>query len=240
MISSTKGIVLHRFKYSDTKLIAKIYTENFGLKSYLIYVSKSKKSVPSFVMLQPFFILDMQVYNNERVELQKIKEISNAYPLLTIPFDITKNSISLFLSEFLMKTLKEDEPEPALFDFIVNSIICLDKLQNNYQNFHLLFLFNFCKIMGIMPENNYSEIKQTFDIKNGKFISGIPNHNLFVNSELSFSVSQMFDLTIQESHLLKINNSVRKQLLKCIIEYFNYHLGKPGQLKTLNVLTQLF
>ena len=44
MLSSTKGIVIHHFKYSEKSVIAKIYTEKFGLQSYILNGVRNKKS----------------------------------------------------------------------------------------------------------------------------------------------------------------------------------------------------
>ena len=45
MLERTKGIVLHSLKYSDTSIIVKIYTESFGLVSYLVRSSKNKNTI---------------------------------------------------------------------------------------------------------------------------------------------------------------------------------------------------
>ena len=44
MIESTKGIALHYYKYSENSVIAKIFTEKFGLQSYIIKGIRNKNS----------------------------------------------------------------------------------------------------------------------------------------------------------------------------------------------------
>ena len=44
MIEKTKGIFLRSFKYSDSSVIAHIYTEKFGRQSFIIRGIHSKKS----------------------------------------------------------------------------------------------------------------------------------------------------------------------------------------------------
>lgn len=241
MIFSTKGIVLHRFKYSDSKTIAKIYTEEFGMQSYLIYGASSKKAKQTLSILQPFFLVDMQVYHNEKKELQKIKDISNWHPFKSIPFDIYKNSISLFLSEFLLKVLTEgDGGNKELFNFLVNFIKRFDAEKDNFLNFHILFLFLMAELLGIEPNNNYSEHKNIFDLTAGRFITGIPIHKNYLNIEQSEIFNKLFNYNLDNSHNFKITNTQRRFLIDTLINFYTIHLGKPGKLKTLKILQEIF
>jgi DNA repair protein RecO (recombination protein O) len=90
MIYKTRGIVLHRYKYSDSKIISNIYTEKFGLKTYIIFGNTGKKSKMQINLLQPLAILDLNVYNKETGEIQKIKELSINYPFTSMYSDIKK------------------------------------------------------------------------------------------------------------------------------------------------------
>lgn len=240
MVFSTKGIILHRFKYSDSRIIAKIYTEEFGLQPYLIYASDTKKGLITKSLLQPFFIVDLQVYHNENRELQKIKEISNHFPFTSIPFNIQKNTVCLFLSEFLLKVLKENEQDKDLFNFLLKSIKAFDSIKENFQNFHYILLFKMCKFMGIVPENNFSASKSIFDLEAGRFITGIPEHKNYTDISVSLIFAKTFDTQLDNMQALKISNAERKKLLDSIINYYTIHLGKPGEMKTLEVFRQIF
>ena len=59
----------------------------------------------------------------------------------------------MFISELLYKTLKEEEANPALFDFLINAIQLLDIKDEGIQNFHLVFLLHYMKYLGIYPFN---------------------------------------------------------------------------------------
>ncbi|MCF6366338.1 MAG: DNA repair protein RecO [Bacteroidales bacterium] len=240
MIVSTKGIILHRLKFSDSKIIAKIYTEKFGLQSYLIFGSDSKKGKQVKSLLQPFFLVDIQVYHNEKKTLQKIKEISNSFPFISIPFEIQKSTVSLFISELIMRVLKENEPDNDLFNFFITAIKAFDSQAGGFQNFHVFFLAEFCKYLGIKPENNYSTEKSTFDLDAGRFITGRPNHKYYVNQKLSRLLGEVLKIRPGKAETLIISNEERKHLLDLLIDYYKIHLGEPTQMKTLSVLKQIF
>ena len=109
MLQKTRGIVLHSVTYSETSLVVKIYTEAFGLQSYLLKGAKGKRSSFRPVFFQPLNLLDAVVYKNEKTALQSMKEVQLAHPFRSIPFDIRKSSIALFLNEILYKSIREEE-----------------------------------------------------------------------------------------------------------------------------------
>ena len=109
MLHKTKGIVLHFIRYSDTSIIAKIYTEAFGLQSYIVNGVRSKSAKNKIALFQPLTLLDLVVYHKENSTLQRISEMRCAEPYQSIPFKVHKSSIALFTAEILQKTLKFPE-----------------------------------------------------------------------------------------------------------------------------------
>ncbi|MBS1655487.1 MAG: recombination protein O N-terminal domain-containing protein, partial [Bacteroidetes bacterium] len=63
-LHKTKGIVLRTVKYGETSVIVTIYTELFGIQSYLVNGVRvsSKKGSGKANLFQPSAILDMVVY----------------------------------------------------------------------------------------------------------------------------------------------------------------------------------
>ena len=241
MIHETKGILLHRLKYSDSKLILKILTKEFGLQSYLFYASVTAKNKFKLNLLQPMYLLDLQVYHKEKSGLQKIKEIAPAEIYKTIPFEIGKQTLSLFLAEFISKILQENQTDKELFDYIFNSMKLLDQADiHTVNNFHVLFLYRLTEFLGIMPEKNYSTSRKIFDLQAAKFIVGHPNHKAFSDEKIS---RKFYELTTKPSLLVsdfKLSNQERRELLQGMINFYNLHLNRPGKLKSLEILAQVF
>ena len=240
MIHKTKGIVLHRFKFSDSRYIAKIYTKHFGLQTYMFYGANSKKGRMQINLLQPLFPLDMQVYHKETLEMQKVKEIAVLYPVNSFSNDIIKNSLVAFTAEFLLKILKENDADEKLFEFILNSIKVLENSNENMNNFHLAFFFLLTEYLGIKPKNNYSETHTIFDLQSGRFVVGIPPHKDFLNEKFSKKFKDLFDTSIEQSNKLKFSVYERRYLLDAVIKFYNIHLDRPGELKSLKVLSEIF
>ena len=85
-------------------------------------------------------LVEINGFYKEGKGLQKVKNIGLDIPFNSIPFNINKSSIAFFLAETLYKSIKEEEANDKLFDFLYNAIQVLDLKEKDYNNFHLLFL----------------------------------------------------------------------------------------------------
>ena len=139
MLHSTRGIVFHTIKYSETSIIVKIYTGLFGIQSYLIKGIRKSKSKSRAGLFQPMTLLDLVVYHRERHSLQSVKEVTLAHPFKTLPFDIRKSSIALFINELIYKAIREEEANPDLFRFLWQTILTLDSTEEGVSSFHISF-----------------------------------------------------------------------------------------------------
>jgi len=236
MLHKVKGIVLHSVKYSETSVIVKIYTDLFGLKSFLIRGIRTKKSKIKPGLFQPLTLLNLVIYYKEKTSLQSIKEVHIAYPFKSLPFDIKKSSIALFINELLYNSIREEETNIALFNFLWNSCIQLDLVDGNINCFHLVFSIHLTHFLGIMPQRNYSNTRQIFNIKEGQFQSSIPEHNLYLDSENSSTLNTIISTPLEMVSILKISPSIRARLLTTIIAYFQYHLQGFREIHSHQVL----
>ncbi len=241
MLFKTRGLVLHHVNYSESSIIAYLYTEKFGRQAYLIHGAKNKKSLIRSNLFQPLFLLDMEVYHKQNRNLQKIKEAKNNPVFLSIPYSEHKRSIAFFLSEVLYKVLKEEESNPSLFEFLHSKIHFFDLLEENYNSFHLDFLVNLSKHLGFYPRNNYSNENCYFDLMNGIFINRKPIHNHYFGSELAEILHAILSNRFHSAkHGPAINNQAKTAFLVRIMEYYQLHLEGLGQIKSLDVLKEIY
>src|SRR6266550_2315079 len=95
-LHKTKGIVLRTVKYGETSIIVSIFTELFGIQSYLVngVRTSTKKGSGKANLFQPSAILDLIVYHNELKNLQRLKEFKWDILYNHIFSDIKKNAVS--------------------------------------------------------------------------------------------------------------------------------------------------
>jgi len=227
-------------KYSDSGIIVQILTEKFGKQSYLIFGSKSKNKGLKLNLFTPMMPVELQVYHKPNGTLQKVKEATADFPVNSITSSSTKSTILFFLAELISKVSKDNEPDCAIFNFIRNSVQILELTEENCANFHVLFVFQFCKFLGLHPENNFSPAHQIFNIEEGRFNIGVPQHSNYIDHELSKLFAELFNLQLSEPHKIRLTPYQRMRLLEQLLAYYNYHLEKPGVIKSLSVLKETF
>ena len=135
MLLKTKGIVLNFIKFKETSIISKIYTERFGVQSYIINGIRVKKPKFKISFFQPLSLLDLVVYNNRKSSINRLSEVKFDYIYLTNYQHPEKISICFFLSEVLMKLINFQIHDSKSFFFLRKSLLEFDKLEENFENF---------------------------------------------------------------------------------------------------------
>jgi len=241
MLSSTKGIVIHHFKYSEKSVIAKIYTEKFGLQSYILNGVRNKKSKNKAAYLQPLSLVEINATHKENKGLHRVKNIELDIPFNSIPFNIGKSSIAFFIAEILYKSIKEEEPNIPLFHFLHKTIQVLDLADSGFSNFHIIFLANLCKHLVFYPQITTKSEQNSFyfDLQEGIFTNLLPYHRFFIETPLSTLLHQTFGTNFDVMETLIIDNKQRKMLLSTILNYYSLHLSNFDNLKTLEILEEV-
>jgi len=235
----TVGIVLHSIKHTDSSTIITVYTQQFGRISYMVHGVNKKKSIVRAAFLQPLSIVEMDVFHSPGREIQRIKDIRMEHPFSGIPFNPVKNSLALFLSEVLFRTLRQTEPDENLFLFLENSIQQLDCCEEGIANFHLIFLLRLTRYLGFEP-NQVEATGKYFDLMNGVFRNEKPLHIHFLQPEITTAFSQALQADFTSMHKLIYTRENRVLLLKGIIDYYRLHIPVFQKLHSLDVLQSLF
>ena len=240
MLHTTQGIVLHSLRYSDTSLIARILTRNFGLQSYLIpgvYKSRAKIKAGLF---HPLAMIDMVCYHKDREGLQRIKEIRNVQPLHSIMGDIRKSSVAIFISEIMLMAFRHQEPQTEAFDFIRNAIQRLDLLEENISIFHCIFLLQLSKYLGFSPSAGYSETFCHFNIREGTYQRTDDHTGVCLSSRESYYFYVLSRQKPGETTEVNIPSDIKKALLQWIVNFYRYHLDTIRELKSMEILSRVF
>ena len=240
MLHKTRGIVLHTIKYSESSIIARVYTEAFGLQSYLIKGARSRKGALRSSMFQPLTLLDMVVYHRSNSELHHIREAGVSEPFHAISSDLRKSSVAIFLAEILFRSLKETEANEALFDFLTHSLNFFDMQEAGIEYFHLYFLISLSRFLGFQPQGEPAGNQACFDLREGKFVAGRAAHPDQVSDAPSIAMWNIMNTTAGELQKLSISRSTRDELLDALLIYYQIHLSGLGAIKSLEVLREVF
>lgn len=243
MISyKTEGIVLHTIKYGESAIVAYLYTEEFGRRSYLIQGvgkgaarGKSKKAA----LFQPMFPLDIVGLTSSKMEMHRVREVRLAEPLTSLPFDIAKSTIALFMAEVVYRLVKEEQPDPDLFQYIRSTIMALDTATEGVANFHLRFMAGLSRHLGFYPKNDYNE-GDWFDIPEGEFTPIQPMHGLHCSQADSALLHKMLNTPLSQMGEIRLSRAERASFLNALLLYYGFHLDTINQVKSLKILSEIF
>ena len=242
MIYKTKGIVLRTFPYSESSSIVKILTQEFGVKSYILKGGRKTKTKLRSNIFQPLFILDLEVYNSPKKDLQIISEAKIEHDLTHLFSDIKKTTLAFFISDVINQCLKEEEHNFELYSFIEKGILKLNSIENNFSTFHLYFLLELSEHLGFQPMNNYTKEEQFFDIRKGHFVAQRPYYNDHLSeADSSLFSSFLFSLNPISENYSQINltKEEKTNILNILIKFYETHLLTPNSIKSQEILSTI-
>jgi DNA repair protein RecO (recombination protein O) len=223
MLIKTRGIVFKTRKYSETSVIAEIYTEEKGLRSYIISGVRSSKSKVSAGLLQVMTIVDLVAYFREDQDLSRIKEIKPHFVYSTLPFDVKKAAVGLFMIDIARKTIQGHEASPELFEFLVSYFNYLDGA-NYFTNTHLHFLVNLSSYLGFQMGGEFTQESCFFNMQIGTFVIDAPQHPNWLKPELSKILSQLLITPLERCFEIQMSKTERKLLLSGLLDYNRLHI----------------
>jgi len=239
MLHKTRGIVFKTTDYSESSVVVQVFTEKFGLQSYLINGIKRPKSKIRLNSLQPLHLLDMVVYHKTSGSIQRVSELRHQPVFLSIPYDIVKSSITMFLNEVLYKSLKQHEADEVLFEFLFHAIEILDSMSTGLANFHLYFLLRLTRFLGFYPDLTLASAGAYFDLRDGGYSKMQPPHAHILEPQFAAVWTAILNSNFDDLENLKIPAAERKFLLEKILDYYRNHIESFGQIRSHEVLEEV-
>jgi len=242
-LHKTKGIVLRTVKYGETSIIVTMFTELFGVQSYLVngVRTSTKKGTGKASLFQPSAILDLVVYHNELKHLNRIKEFKWSVIYQHILSDVPKNAVALFMVELLTKSLKQPEGNPDLFHFTEDCFLQLDQSNNAMMaNLPLFFALHLTHFFGFRMVDDYSPENSFLDMNEGCFVKEQPHHPHFLEDKQAAVTSQLLKVMHpEELEDIKLHHDFRRNLLQLYETYYALHIPDFGTMKSLPVLREM-
>lgn len=234
MITATQGLVLHTTKYSETSIIAKIFTRQLGVGSYIVKGVRSAKSRTKQNLLQPLSHLDMAVYDSTKKEINYIKEMQPCRHYPNLLSDPVKVTLLFFMSEVLYLCVREHDASPEVFDYVVEQLEGLDEDRIAVGTQPLLFLLQMASFLGIEPQNNYSPREPLFCLNEGRFVGAASADASF--SLLSDRESLAMHYLMAAYHGAPMPQVNHREMLGILVDYFKVHLVGFRNFKSHEIL----
>jgi len=231
-------------KYGETSLIVTVFTELFGVQSYMVNGVRSVKKSQSVSIghLQPGNLLDMVVYHHEKATLQRIKDCRLIFHGLNLDENMSRNAVLLFIVELLQKCLKQPDPHPELFYFLEDVMAGLNEASPiQTANLPLFFMIHLSHFFGFRLMDNFSDTYTLLDLHEGQFVENVPIHSLYFEKSGSKLVAGMLRvMQIAELEQFHLNRQMRNELIDRLSDFYALHVQPFGSLKSLPVLRTLW
>jgi DNA repair protein RecO (recombination protein O) len=239
MLHTTRGIVFHTIRYSDTSAVVKIYTEEFGLMSFLVKGLYSRKSAIRAAVFGHLALLDLIVDKREHKSMHFIREVSLNRTVSDFRDSMTRSAILLYLNELLYKCIKEEECNRPLFGFIVTALQNLEKQELSVQAFHLLFMLRLTGFLGFSPRLAKTDAGSYFDMEEGLFLDSEPLHRYYISGQPAAALEKLQGMDYDDLKNFRIPASVRNELLDRLLDYYRLHIPDMGEMKSVKVLQEI-
>lgn len=238
MLVTTEALVLSKTNYSETSLIVRCYTRSDGIKSYMIKGGKQgRKGNKTTALFQPLHQLEITAQHKNKSGLSIPKSIKMNKPYQTIPFQMDKIAVVLFLSEVLSSALREEEANASLFHYLTSSLSWFD-MQDEVANFHIFFLLSLTKHLGFFPDVS-NQNHPYFDMENGCFSAQKSTQQ--IDDPRTISIFKSFlGTTFDKLSEVLASSKERKQLLELLMQYYQIHLQGFSRPKSLNILHEIY
>lgn len=240
MVEKSNGIVLRTIKYSDNLMIADMYTLCSGRASYLVQISHSKRSKVRSVLFQPLSILTFCAPANKGKSLVRIGDVQPASLYSSIPYDMTKSAMALYIAEFLCGALHEEESNEELFSYLCHSLDWFDTAKTGFSDFHIIFLWRLTRFLGIYPNIEGFRPGCHFDLAAGSLADERPIHGQFLSPEATCAFINLLSTDFNGTQGLSMNRAARWEHIALLQNYYRLHIPGFPELKSSQVLKELF
>lgn len=236
MIVKHEAIVISSIKYGDNARIVKCYTKESGIKSFIVkgVYSKKNKTNPMFVQLNKLELIFDDKTKSELFPLNNCRQLNHYLSLNT---NQHKTAIVIFIAEILNSVLKEEEANPAMYDFISQSVNFFDEKQTAYADFHLWFLLNLSSYLGFYP--NLEPDTSYFDLTNGVSSNELPS-GVYTDGEKLELLKELYKPNFFEQQQNRYTREQRNSLLELLLRYYELHHSNFKWPKSLEVLNMVF
>jgi DNA repair protein RecO (recombination protein O) len=243
MNTKTEAIVLNKIKYSDSSYIVNLFTKESGRVAVFVRMPANGSKSKSTVKPSLFFSLNTiqtEISHKPTRNIQTIKYCNQLNSCVNIFSDVYKSSIAQFIAEIIVKTLKEFEPDLALYDYISSVVNKLNQQNCQTHSIHLAFMKDYAKYLGFAITDNYSELSPFFNLREGMFLPVFTTSEESLDIDDSKSLSDLLELDVLCVETYIANYRMRKRLLEKLLLYYRLHIDNFPEIKSIKVLNEVF
>ena len=148
---TTDAIVLRILDYSDTSLIARLFTEEHGKVTVIAKGARRPKQGIAGILQPPNHVTVWYSHKDGR-DIQTLTKLDfvERYPQLSA--SLTKSAAALVIAEMLDRAVHDSDPHPILFRLITSTLRHLDQAEANEAVILHFYQLHLAKQLGFGPQ----------------------------------------------------------------------------------------
>ena len=232
-----RAVILKSINYSETQKIVHAYTREKGFSSFITPANIFKRKTNAVHLMQ---VVEIEYFESEKTNLHKLRTIN---PVLNTPhlyFDIFKMNIVLLWAEILYLILKNEDKNEDLYDYIIRSVDYLNSSQADVGNFNLFFLYRLVTPLGFRIDANSWQEGSVFNISDGSFYPPTASIPHISGPNTARIIHLLCTCQPEELKSIPLNRQSRNILLDVILHFFNLHLNIDFNVKSIQVIREVF
>ena len=150
---SSEAVVLKSIDYSDTSLIVRLFTEQFGKVTVIAKGARRPKRSSAGILRPPNHIAVWYRYKEGR-EIQTLtqSEFVTRYPRLST--DLAKSAAAMVTIEMLDRAVHDFDPHPVLFRLVTSTLGRLDQSEGDVTVILHFYQLQLARQLGFAPHLN--------------------------------------------------------------------------------------
>lgn len=241
MWQADKGIILSAIRHNDKSCVVRVFTRSNGMTPFIYYLSTSSKGASRNTLVQPMTRISFQSEGAPSSNLKHMRDVRNTAPYRNILFNPAKSAISIMLGEFLSYALAGEETNPLLFEFMENSMEWLDMAdEGDYSNFHLRFLLEVARYLGICPNPEGYRPGFMLDMREGVFAQTASMPGETLDQDYSYKVVMLLQSDYDNMQSAPLTGQQRTSLLRFLNDWFRLHIPSFPKIKSIDILEEVF
>ena len=241
MIVKSDAIVLKTVDYSESSIIATLFTKEKGKVAVIAKgARKPKNKFAAFLVVGQ--LLEIVFYSKESRSVQTLSDVSYSEKLHSFRVDIEKMAIMMTTAEFANQVLHDNEVNSDLFDFLKRMLVWVDNQKDVPAQLFPYMQLRMAEYIGIgIQYANSSDTDSGYLNISAGFLSSdktdehaerlTPAQFEFVKKSLHSANASVLRIVMDPNEL--------KKLIQILDKYFIYHVEGMKPRRSDKIFAQL-
>ena len=226
MIVHTEAVVLKRFPFGETSMIARCFTRKEGKVSVMVRGAKKKK--PHYIsFFQPINYLDLIYHFKPKRSIQITSKVTYQRIWSKYQNNLKHMSYGLALMEITDKATINNDPHPDLFDELVSVLHKMDTQENRLNILFWYYEMKLLTLLGFKPDLSMERLPETKFMDPG----GSPNSRNILEALQTYTLDTIPNLSITAKD--------RKAVGEFLTGYMRYYFDYSGPLHSFEFMKKL-